>query len=147
VAVYRLNPPQIIPSAKIRRKNSPLEFFLDQDGILLIEYLQKCQTTNADYYSSLLVQLKEKRRGKFNNGVLFLQHNAQAHRALATQKKLAYLGFQCFEHTPHPPDLAPSEYHPFSELTKTIENHHVLSKAEINSPAETWLDRHHSEFF
>jgi hypothetical protein len=30
---------------------------------------------------------------KFNKGVLFLHDNAPAHRALATQKKLAYLDF------------------------------------------------------
>ena len=40
--------------------------FWDQDGILLIVYLPKGQTINAEYYSSLLVQmndiLKEKRR-------------------------------------------------------------------------------------
>jgi len=30
----------------------------DQDGILLIDYLPKGQTINAEYYSSLLVQLK-----------------------------------------------------------------------------------------
>jgi len=40
--------------------------FLNQDGILLIDYLPKGQTINAEYYSSLLVQLKdilkEKRR-------------------------------------------------------------------------------------
>src|SRR5215510_645609 len=34
-------------------------FFWDQDGILLLDYLQKGQTINAEYYSSLLVQLKE----------------------------------------------------------------------------------------
>jgi hypothetical protein len=33
--------------------------------------------------------LKEKRRGGFIKVVLFLQDNASAHRALATQKKLA----------------------------------------------------------
>jgi len=33
--------------------------FWDQDGILLIHYLPKGQTNNAEYYSSLLVQLKE----------------------------------------------------------------------------------------
>jgi len=46
--------------------------FLDQDGILLIDYLPKGPTINAEYYSSLLVQLKgflkEKRRGKFTTG-------------------------------------------------------------------------------
>jgi len=40
--------------------------FWDQDSILLIDYLPKGQTINAEYYSSLLVQLKdilkEKRR-------------------------------------------------------------------------------------
>jgi len=76
--------------------------FWDQDGILLIDYLPKDQTVNAEYYSSLLVQLKdilkEKRRGNFTKGILFLQENTQAHRTLATQKKLAYLGFECFDH-------------------------------------------------
>ena len=33
--------------------------FWDQDGILLIHYLPKGQTINAEYYSSLLVQLKD----------------------------------------------------------------------------------------
>jgi len=72
--------------------------FWVQEGILLIDYLPKGQTINAEYYSSLLVQLKdilkEKRRQKVIKGVLFLHDNAPAHRALATQKKLAYLGFK-----------------------------------------------------
>ena len=33
--------------------------FLDQDGILLIDYLPKGQTINTEYHSSLLVQLKD----------------------------------------------------------------------------------------
>jgi len=94
----------------------------DQDGILLIDYLPKGLTINAEYYCSLLVQLKdilkEKHRGKFTNGVLFLHDNAPAHRALATQKKLAYLGFQWLDHPPYSPDLAPSDYHLFPELKK-----------------------------
>jgi len=69
----------------------------DQDGILLIDYLRKGQTINVEYYLSLLVQLKdilkEKRRGKVTKVILFLHENAPAYRALATQKKLAYLGF------------------------------------------------------
>jgi histone-lysine N-methyltransferase SETMAR len=42
--------------------------------------------------------------------------------ALATQKKLAYLGFHCLDHPPYSPDLAPSDYHLFSGLKKTIES-------------------------
>jgi len=85
--------------------------FWDQDGILPIDYLPTGQTINAEYYSSLLVQLKdilkEKRCGKFTKGVLFLHDNAPAHQALATQKKLAYLDFHRLDHPPYSPDLAP----------------------------------------
>jgi hypothetical protein len=38
--------------------------------------------------------LKEKRHGKFTNVVLFLHDNVPSNRALATQKKLAYLGLK-----------------------------------------------------
>jgi len=92
----------------------------DEDGILLVDYLPKGQTINAEYYSSLLVQLKdifkEKRRGKFTKRILFLHDNAPPHRALATQKKLAYLGFQCLDHPLCSPDLTPSDYHLFLGL-------------------------------
>ena len=54
--------------------------------------------------------LKEKRGGKVTKWVLFLHDNAPAHRALATQKKLAYLGFQCLDHPPYSPNLTPSDY-------------------------------------
>jgi len=98
--------------------------FRDQDGILLIDYFPKGPAINVEYYSSLLVQLqdilKEKRRGQVTKGVLFLHDNAPAHRALATQKKLAYLGFN-FHHLPYSPYLAPSDYHLFTGLKKTIE--------------------------
>jgi len=100
--------PKKIPTAKIRWKSSRIDFW-DQDGILLIDYLPKGQIINAEYYSSLLVQLKdilkEKRLGKVTK---FLHDNAPAHRALATQNKLAYLGFQCLDHPTYSPDLGPS---------------------------------------
>ena len=40
------------------------------------------------------------------------------HRALATQKKLAYLGFQYVDHPTYSLDLAPSVYHLFLGLKK-----------------------------
>jgi len=104
--------------------------FWDQDGILHIDYLPKGQTINAEYYSSLQVPLKdilkEKRRGKLTKEVLFL-HNAPAHRALATQKKLAYLSFHCLDHPPYSPDLAPSDNHLFPGLKKQLKGRYFSS--------------------
>jgi len=85
--------------------------------------------------------LKEKRRGKVTTEILFLHDNAPAHRALATQKKLAYLVFQ------DSPDLAPSVYHLFPGLKKQLKDRHFSSDAEVIAAAETWLDGQTSEFF
>jgi len=84
--------------------------------------------------------LKETRRGEFTKVVLFLNDNATAHRPLATQKKLAYLGFQCLDHPPYFPDLVPSDYHLFPGLKKQLKGRNFSSDAEVISAAETWLD-------
>jgi len=95
---------------------------------------------NAEYYSSLLVQLKatlkEKRSGKVTKAVLFLHENDPAHQALATQEKMAYLGFQCLDHPSYSPDLAPSDYHLFPELEKQLKGRHFSSDAEVIAAAE-----------
>jgi hypothetical protein len=84
---------------------------------------------------------------KVTKGVLFLHDNAPAHRALATQKKLACLGFQCLDHTPYSTDLVLSDYHLFPGLKKQFKGGHFSSEAEVNAAAETWLDGQPSEFF
>jgi len=125
--------------------------FWDQDDILLIDYLPKGRTINAEYYLSLLVQLtdilKEKCRRKVTMGVVFLHDNALAHRALATQKKLAYLGFFCLVHQPYSLDLAPLDYHLFPGLKKQVKGCYFSSNMEVIAAMETWLDGQPSEFF
>jgi len=85
--------------------------------------------------------LKEKCHGKVTKGFLFLHDSAPAHWALATQKKLAYLGFQFLDHPPYSPDLALLDYHLFPGLKKQLKGRH------FSSNAETWLDGQPSEFF
>jgi len=76
-----------------------------------------------------------------------LHDNAPAHWTLETQKKLAYLGFQCLGHPPYSPDLAPSHYHLFPGLKKELKGSHFSSDAEVIAAAETWLDGQLSEIF
>jgi len=82
-----------------------------------------------------------------HQGFLFLQENAPAHRALATQKKLAYLGCQYLDHPPYSPDLAPSDYHLFPGLRKQMKGRHFSSYEETIAAAETWLDGQPSDIF
>ena len=153
VAAKRLTPPrpQKIPGAKIRWKSSRLDFW-DQDGILLIDYLPK-----SYYQRGVFLISADATEGHFegkalmprevHQGVLFLHHNAPAHRAHATQNKLAYLGFQCLDHPTYSPELAPSDYHLFPGLKKKIGSSLFSADAEVNAAAETWLHGQLSEFF
>jgi histone-lysine N-methyltransferase SETMAR len=76
-----------------------------------------------------------------------LHDNAPAYRALATWKKLAYLGFQRLYHPSYSPDLAPSDYHLFNGLKKQLKCRYFLFDAEVIAAAETWLDGQTPEFF
>ena len=76
-----------------------------------------------------------------------MHDNALAHRALANPKKLTYLGFQCLDHPPYSPDLAPSDYHLFPGPKKQLKGRHFSSDAEVIAAAETWLDGQPSDFF
>ena len=76
-----------------------------------------------------------------------MHDNAPAHRALTTEKKLAYLGFQYLDHPPYPPDLAPSDYQLFPGMKKQLKGRHFSSDAEVIAAVETWLDAQPSDFF
>ena len=80
-------------------------------------------------------------------GILFLHENAPTHQALATQKKLAYLGFQCLDHPPYSPDLVPSNYNLFPGLKKQLKDRHFSSDAKVIPATETWLDGQTYDFF
>jgi len=73
--------------------------------------------------------------------------NGPSHRALATQKKLAYPGFQYLDHPPYTPDLAPSDYHLFLGLKKQLKVRHFSSDAEVIAAAEILLDGQPYECF
>ena len=88
-----------------------------------------------------------KTRREGHQGCLVFHDSAPAHRALPTQKKLAYLGFQCLDHAPYPPDLDAADYHLFPGLRKQLKGRHFSSDAEVIAAAETWLDGQPSEFF
>jgi len=76
-----------------------------------------------------------------------LHDNAPTLRALATQKKMAYLGFKCVDHPPYSPDLAPSDYHLFPGLKKQLKGRKFSFDVEVTAAAETWLDAQLPEFF
>jgi len=76
-----------------------------------------------------------------------LEEYAPAHRALATQKKLPYMGFQYLDHPTYPPDMAQSDYHLFPGLKEQLNGRHFSSNAEAIAAVATWLDGQIYDFF
>ena len=135
-----------------QEKLSPQSFGIKTASSSLIIFIVG-QPINTEYYSSLLVHLKdilkEKHHttGRSPRGVLFFHDSALAHQALAAQKKLAYLSFHCLNHPPYSPDLVPLDYHLFPGLKKQLKGRHLSSNTEVIATVGTCLDGQPSEFF
>lgn len=56
--------------------------------------------------------------------ILLLYDNAQPHTASRTQDLIASFGWEQLQHLPYSPDLAPSDYHLFLNLTKHFGGQH-----------------------
>jgi len=125
----------------------------DQDGILLIGYLPKGQTINAEYYLSLLVKLKdilkEKRRGEGKSPrgscscttLLRLTGHLQPRRNRPTWASSVLIT--------HPILRIWSRRTTTCSLDwkKQLKGRHFSSDAEVIAAAETWLDGQPSDFF
>jgi hypothetical protein len=106
-------------------KNSRLDFFGIKTAFssLIIFKTAKLSTRSITHlcWCNLRAFWREKkRRWNVTKDVVFLHENAPTHRALATQKILAYLDFQCPDHPPYSSDLTPSDYHLIPGLKKKI---------------------------
>jgi histone-lysine N-methyltransferase SETMAR len=96
----------------------------DKDGVLLIDFLPHGTTINDLYYASIIERLRfailEKRRGKVSHGVLLLHDNAPVHKCNIVQAAIRKVGFVELNHPAYSPDIAPSDYHLFSNLKKSF---------------------------
>jgi hypothetical protein len=68
-----------------------------------------------------------------------LHDNAPAHRALSTQKKLAYLGFLCLDRRLYFPKLASSDYHLFPGLKKKLKSRNFSFDTEVIAASQYGL--------
>jgi hypothetical protein len=78
--------------------------FLDAEGILFIDYLEKGKTITGEYYSNLLTRLdekiREKRPGLQKKKIIFYQDNTPAHKSVLAMGKLRDLHYELSEHIP-----------------------------------------------
>ena len=125
--------------------------FWDKDGVLLSEYLPRRTTINGPYYASIIERLRsvivERGRGKVSHGVLLLDDNVPIHKCKIVQVAIRQVGFLELDHPAYSPDLALTNYHPFSNLKKFLRLKDFSSDDEAVSTVENYLTDLNSEFF
>jgi len=143
-------PQKLIPSAKIRWKSSCLDFLEST------RHPPHWLSSKGPNYQRIVLLIsagaieghfegKTPREG--HQGSLVLARQCPGSPATSNPEETGHPGFQCLDHPPYSPELAPSDYHLFRGLKKQLKGRHFSSEAEIIAAVETWLDGQPSEFF
>jgi hypothetical protein len=109
-----------------------LRFFgikVASSSLIIIKINNYLSSKGPNYQCGVLLISAGATEGHFEGKMLREGHQGvtPAHRVLATQNKLAYLGFQCLYHPSYSPDLYPSDYRMFPGLKKQLKGHHFSS--------------------
>lgn len=125
--------------------------FWDARGILLIEFLGKGETINAERYCETLTKLraaiKRKRPGLLTRNPLLLHDNARPHAAGVTQDLLTSFTWDVFPHPPYSPDLAPSDYHLFPALKNALGGKKFVNDAQVEAEVRKWFQEQSTQFY
>ncbi|KAJ4437856.1 hypothetical protein ANN_13795 [Periplaneta americana] len=126
--------------------------FWDRKGILLIDFLPRGETVNADRYCETLRKLRRaiqnKRRGMLTAGVVLLHDNARPHKARRTASVLTEFGWELFDYPPYSPDLAPSDFHVFLHLKKFLSSGERFGNdEELKTSVTRWFHSQAAEFY
>ncbi|XP_045457302.1 histone-lysine N-methyltransferase SETMAR-like [Melitaea cinxia] len=143
------------PPKKFKLSQSAGKFmatvFWDSEGILLIDYKDKGVSITGEYYASILERLKEaikeKRRGKLTKGVLLLHENAPVHKSHVALAALLKVGFDILNHSPHSPDLVPSDYYLFPKMKKELRGKKFTTDDEVKEAVSGFFEDKDKTFF
>jgi hypothetical protein len=126
-------------------------FFWDQDNILLIDYLPKGQTINAECYSSLLMQLKdilkEKRLREFHQEVIVLARQCSGSPGTCDPEETSLLGLPMSGSPILFFGSGPVGLTPVPWTEKQLKGRQFLSDEDVIAAAKTWLNGQSSDFF
>jgi histone-lysine N-methyltransferase SETMAR len=126
--------------------------FLNAHNVLLVEFMPRSTTINAESYCATLRRLRyaiqNRWWGLLSSGVLLLHDNACPHAAARTQAMLQEFDWEVFEHPAYSPDLAPSDFHLFPKLNEFLGGKRMETDAEVKETTVTaWLNGLAAEFY
>jgi histone-lysine N-methyltransferase SETMAR len=128
-----------------------LTSFFDRRGPLLIAWLPKGITVNADRYGETLKGLrsaiKTKRPGMLSCGVILLHDNARPHSARTTLEKLQQFRWEVLPYPPYSPDVSHCDCHVFGPMKKAHKGQRFATDADVQEAITSWLHRQPQDFY
>ena len=129
-----------------------LTAFWDCPGPLVLDFMPRGSTINADRYCSTLsllrAAIRKKRCGILDiDNVIILHDNVRPHVANKTVNKLRKLHWRFLEHPPNNPDLAPSDIHLFSLLKKFLAGQWFTCDDEVKAAVRQWFRSQMADFY
>jgi len=121
-----------------------LTLLWNERGVILEHYMLRGNTVTSATYADLLKNhlcpaVKSKRRGRLSTGVLLQHDNARPHTAHSTVATIQDLSFECLQHPPYLPDIAPSDFHVFGPLKEAMGGKSFRSDEEVQQAVREWL--------
>ena len=127
------------------------EVYWDSEGVLPLEFMPHKKITTGDTYASTMVTLREnikqKRLGKLSADVLLLHDNTPAHKSCTSQADIRKCGFVELNHPPYSPDMAPSDYFLFRNLTKFLCEQRFPDDSAVKEAVIGYFDTQDAPFF
>ena len=125
--------------------------FWDEDGVLVVDFLEPGQTINSERYVKVLRKLKQairKKRPSLEATNITLHHDmARSHTVHITAQEIANLGWKIMPQPPYSPDLAPSDFHLFGPLKDELRDHHFKTDEDGKRAVREWVKKSESAFF
>ena len=125
--------------------------FWDSKGVILLDFLPRGETVNANVYIETLKKLKARiRRVRPDSDMcnVLLQHdNARPHTSIKTREMVTAFGWTTLPHPPYSPDLAPSDYHLFGPMKEALRGNRYSTDDEVKAAIKGWLREQSADFY
>ncbi|CAO4361051.1 unnamed protein product [Caenorhabditis nigoni] len=119
------------------------------DGPIYWELLPESKTITGDLYTTQLRNLKKAvDRSALKDKKVYYQHdNARPHVSKQVKQELMGYGWNVLPHPPYSPDLAPSDYWLFGDMTRAFEGRSFNSRGAVEAALKQYFASRPAGFY
>lgn len=141
--------PQDVPKPDLHPKKVMLSVWWGVDGPIYWELLPEGETITGEGYVKQLRNLKkEVDRSALKDKKVYYQHdNARPHVAKPVKQELEKYGWMILPHPPYSPDVAPSDYWLFSDLTHALRERTFTTRGSLEAAIKQYFDSRPAGFY